>query len=444
MAHSDARRLAGHLDSGRPGRRMARTIVAATGSDRVASTLDSQPMARPHRPHRRDRPKQQVGRFIELTRPHHAPLQRIARALCHDRDIAADLTQETLIKAFRAFDRIDTSKPMLPWLARILRNVYLDTLKTSRARHEIAAHERAETADDPYAQIAHPTADPLAELERTELRHWLREEVDALDPDQRLVIILCDIEEFGYEDAAQVAGVPIGTVRSRLSRARARLRARLIERMSSPPDSTEGGEPFPHGGRASSKGAADSTAAKKQGGHTMKRKISWLLIPAALLGWLVVGCGGEELDSGSLTQNSEEKAKAQVKNGDQDQVQDQVRAQVKTQARSGECTGEQHQAQEQNEYGESGQHQAQEQNKFGEGEGECEGQQKQAGPGEGQGEGEQAQEQNASGGGASNQEQNQSGDGCAEGEGPCDCEPKMDKNQEQSQEGCCCAAPYGA
>jgi RNA polymerase sigma-70 factor (ECF subfamily) len=172
-----------------------------------------------------------VSRFVRLTSPYHDRLNRIALALCHDADQAADLTQEALIRAFRAFDRFVPGQPVLPWLARILRNVHLDSFKTGRARHELAAHQLPLDRQDPLESRKAPGPDPHVAMERSQLRAWLWQEVQALDPGHQLVIILCDIEEFSYQEAADVAGIPVGTVRSRLSRCREHLRRRLEERM---------------------------------------------------------------------------------------------------------------------------------------------------------------------------------------------------------------------
>lgn len=172
-----------------------------------------------------------VARFVQTTRPFHERLFRIALTLCRDRDQAADLTQEALIRAFRAFDRFREGEAVLPWLARILRNLHLDTFKTGRARHEVAAHQLSADRGDPLDFQPSRVPDPLAALERSRLSAFLTEELEALDPDHRLVVILCDIEEFSYQEAADVAGIPIGTVRSRLSRCREHLRQRLLRRM---------------------------------------------------------------------------------------------------------------------------------------------------------------------------------------------------------------------
>lgn len=169
-----------------------------------------------------------VSSFVSVTRPHHEALFRIAVSVCHDHDQAADLTQEALIRAFRAFDRFDQARPVLPWLARILRNVHLDSFKTGRSRHEVASHQLANPAADPFAGVPCRAPDPAARAETVQLTRLLQEAMTLLEPDQQLVVILCDVEEFSYQEAAEALDIPVGTVRSRLARSRQRLRE-LVE-----------------------------------------------------------------------------------------------------------------------------------------------------------------------------------------------------------------------
>ncbi len=213
------------------------------------------------------KPDKRVSSFVKLTRPYHERLFRIAISLCHDRDQAADLTQEALIRAFNAFDRFRPGAPVLPWLARILRNVHLDSFKTGRAQHELAEHQIAPEKGGVYDGVQASAPDPLASLERARMAAWLQEEVAALDEPQRIVITLRDIEELSYQEVAEIAGVPVGTVRSRLARARAHLRGRLQQRMAREEDGStkaeRGREPLGHAGR-SVDGAAKSGFSREQ------------------------------------------------------------------------------------------------------------------------------------------------------------------------------------
>lgn len=173
-----------------------------------------------------------MSRFLRLTTPHHERLFGFALSLSHDPDRAADLTQEALVKAFKAFHQFREGQPVLPWLTRILRNVHLDTFKTGRAKHELAEHQLAREPDDIYGQISSPAPDPLAQLERSRLGEMLMEEMERLDPEQRQVLILCELQGFSYEEIAAMTETPIGTVRSRIARGRRHLRRHVQVRLA--------------------------------------------------------------------------------------------------------------------------------------------------------------------------------------------------------------------
>lgn len=173
---------------------------------------------------------QRVATFVRLTAPHHRELLGLARALCRDGDQAADLAQETLVHAFKAFDRFRPDAPVRPWLRRILRNLFLDSLRTGRARHELSDSQRGVRDDTPLPSAGVDTSDPLAALERAQLSSWLREEIAALEPDQRQVMELCVMQDLTFQEIAELTDLPVGTVASRLARGRARLRERMLQR----------------------------------------------------------------------------------------------------------------------------------------------------------------------------------------------------------------------
>ena len=157
--------------------------------------------------------------FVTLTEPHHARLYQAALGLCGDRDQAADLTQEALVKAFLAFHRFREGAPPYPWLVRILRNVHLDQVRSAHARRETVRS----TAPDP----PDPRRGPLATVLAAEEVDAVHRAIAALPEEFALVITLVELQGLSYEEVADAAGIPIGTVRSRLYRARERLRQRL-------------------------------------------------------------------------------------------------------------------------------------------------------------------------------------------------------------------------
>jgi RNA polymerase sigma-70 factor (ECF subfamily) len=153
--------------------------------------------------------------FLRLALAHLPRLLRFARRLCGDPDRAEDLVQETYIRALKVRRHLRDQGALLPWLLRVLHTRYLDETRTETRRLELLA--------------AGPPALPpaTADLERELLEGTLSAEVEAallaLPEDQRAAILLADVEGLSYEEIGQVLGCPVGTVRSRIARARARL-----------------------------------------------------------------------------------------------------------------------------------------------------------------------------------------------------------------------------
>lgn len=146
-------------------------------------------------------------------------LRRYARHLTRDPDFADDIVQECLV---RALDRIDSWRPgtnLRAWLFTILRNGFLDEVRRVQRNPLLE-----ETAVDDQLPSVH--GDPEARFAFREVR----EAFLALRADHREILLLVAIEGFRYEEAADVLGVPVGTVRSRLSRARQALRDALVTR----------------------------------------------------------------------------------------------------------------------------------------------------------------------------------------------------------------------
>jgi len=161
--------------------------------------------------------------------PHMSALFSFAVRLTRDRDDAADLVQETYLKAFRFFDKFERGTNCKAWLFRILKNSYINKFrKTSKAPDTVeydAIEEFYETIRDSSVETS--------VLEEQVIDNALDDEVakaiEALPEEFRTVIILCDIESFTYEEIAEFIDCPIGTVRSRLHRARKLLAGSLAE-----------------------------------------------------------------------------------------------------------------------------------------------------------------------------------------------------------------------
>ena len=148
-------------------------------------------------------------------------LYSYAVVLSRNRTEAEDLVQETCLRALRAMQRLRPDSNIKSWLLTILRNIWLNQLRQSRAAHEVAnieadensAHEAVDTAKDPYAMY-------VSNMEREQVRNAIQQ----LPLEFREIILLREYEELSYEEIAILLDCPAGTVMSRLARARAKLR----------------------------------------------------------------------------------------------------------------------------------------------------------------------------------------------------------------------------
>jgi len=167
-------------------------------------------------------------RFRDEALPHLPAVTRFAFSLTRDESDAEDLVQETYLRAFRAWDQFVQGSECRAWLFTICRHTYF---RTSHREQRVVAYEDAELeALGAAALHTAAQADGLDDVfSRTEVMEAIRAAVDALPDPFREVVVLVDLEEQSYEDAARVLEIPKGTVRSRLFRGRRRLQERLIE-----------------------------------------------------------------------------------------------------------------------------------------------------------------------------------------------------------------------
>lgn len=157
---------------------------------------------------------------------HRAALFRLAVMWCHDRALADDLTQEALTKALLHADQLRDPARLRPWLYGILVNCWRDHLRARRPTEDIDTIEEHWLAtEDSCEHIA----------SRAQLAGQVRAAIGRLPVGQREVLSLVDLEECTYAEVAQILAIPIGTVMSRLCRARAALREMLAEPLSERP-----------------------------------------------------------------------------------------------------------------------------------------------------------------------------------------------------------------
>jgi RNA polymerase sigma-70 factor (ECF subfamily) len=140
---------------------------------------------------------------------------------------ARDLTQDAFIRVYKAWRSFQPGTSFLSWIYRIVTNLYRDELRRRKGRYQEEIPE--DNAPQAYGGQRPLAVTPIDDYVERQFSEPLSRALALLSPDQRQVVVLADIEEYSYQEIAEIMGCSIGTVRSRLHRARALLR-RLIER----------------------------------------------------------------------------------------------------------------------------------------------------------------------------------------------------------------------
>ena len=159
--------------------------------------------------------------------PHIDAMYNFAYRIAYDEDMAKDLLQDTYYKAFRFMESFQQGTNAKAWLFRILKNSFINEFRKKSKEPTMIDYQDVETyynSDDVNEII---TSDLRVEVLQDMIGDEVSNALNSLAVDFRIVIILCDLEGFTYEEMSKILDIPIGTVRSRLHRARNLLRERL-------------------------------------------------------------------------------------------------------------------------------------------------------------------------------------------------------------------------
>lgn len=142
-----------------------------------------------------------------------------------DEELAADATQEAFLSAFKALNSYRGGS-FKAWLLRTVTNACYDELRRKKRRPTTPLEPETEDGDDVETPrwLADPSASPEDQLNQAELEHAIQHCLDALPMDFKTVVVLADLQGLDYTEVARAAHVPLGTIKSRLARARLRLR----------------------------------------------------------------------------------------------------------------------------------------------------------------------------------------------------------------------------
>ena len=167
-----------------------------------------------------------AGSFEELAMPLFPRLYNFAHWLTQDRAEAEDLVQETYLKALKGFGSFQQGTNFRAWMYKILRNTFLTSRTGLKATMSSSLDDEDDPIDEP-ATAATPESVLLAHVDREAIENAL----EKVPVKFREIILLCDVEEMSYQQIADTLAVPIGTVMSRLSRARKAMRELLATRV---------------------------------------------------------------------------------------------------------------------------------------------------------------------------------------------------------------------
>ena len=163
--------------------------------------------------------------FEEIVKRYQRRVYATAYRIVRRPDLADDVAQDAFLRAYEALDRFDLARPFGPWICRIAANLAINHVRSPEAREEGLPEGHGETPA--------PNEDPLTQVLGGEAQSVLESALGSLPAEQRAVFSLRVFDELSYREIADALGIQIGTVMSRLSRARERLREVLLPYLGS-------------------------------------------------------------------------------------------------------------------------------------------------------------------------------------------------------------------
>jgi RNA polymerase sigma-70 factor, ECF subfamily len=165
--------------------------------------------------------------FASLVMPHRDGILRLTQRILRNREDAEDAVQTAFLDAFRHLDAFQGRSRFSSWLSRIAMNAAFMKLRTSRRKNEASLDEMVERETAARFEVAEGRPNPEQEYSLKEVRLLLAKAIDRLGPLYVEVLHMFHVQELPAKEAARILGVPVGTVKARLHRARSRLRRHL-------------------------------------------------------------------------------------------------------------------------------------------------------------------------------------------------------------------------
>lgn len=171
--------------------------------------------------------------FEEIVKRYQGRVYGVARRIVRRHDVADDVTQEAFLRAHQALSSFDVSRPFGPWICRIAANLAINHVRSPEAREQ--------ELPEGHAEAAGPARGALDQLLEGEAQAELQRAMSGLPVEQRSVLVLRVVEDLSYREIADALQISMGTVMSRLSRAREKLRVALEPYLGAAARSAGGG-----------------------------------------------------------------------------------------------------------------------------------------------------------------------------------------------------------
>lgn len=165
--------------------------------------------------------------FEALVKAYEKPVYNLCLRMCGDRDEALDLSQDTFIKAWHAIALFQGDSKFQTWLLRIASNTCIDHLRRKKRRKTVSLTELDDENQPLERQIADYSTDPALLAEKAQDHEAVRAAMDRLPEQDRLILSLRAVEDMSYQEIGTALELPAGTVKSRISRAREKIRRQL-------------------------------------------------------------------------------------------------------------------------------------------------------------------------------------------------------------------------
>lgn len=169
-----------------------------------------------------------VGSFNQLVLSYQSMAYNVAYRILGDRDAATDAAQDAFLLAFKAIGKFRGGS-FKAWILRIVTNACYDQLRLKQRRPVASLDALLVSEPAPVRPLTDPGESPEEYALRQELSRVIQVGIGTLPPDQRVALILSDVQGLSYQEIAEATGASLGTVKSRLSRARGKLRDFLLE-----------------------------------------------------------------------------------------------------------------------------------------------------------------------------------------------------------------------